>query len=209
MINSKAFWTGIIGVFLFIFTTIIGGFLQPNYNHTSQFISALYAVDAPNADVLRYYGYIPSGALFFLFSIFAIIETPKSFLRAVGFLGIGFGYGIGTIVCGFFTCDAGCNPKFINPTLSQMIHNLMGFVTYCIVPVSIFLIAMVSRKWQNGVVFSNISFILAFISFCSVGLLNANLHSPYKGLIQRIIEGSILVWIAICSYYLLKNKEMK
>ncbi len=209
MTTSKAFWTGIIAVSLFVFTTIIGGFLYPNYNHISQFISELYAVDAPNADTLRYYGYIPSGALFFLFAVFAIMETPKSFLRAVGFLGVGFGYGIGTIVCGIFTCDAGCNPEFINPTLSQMIHNLMGFVTYFIVPVSIFIIAIVSRKWKNGIAFSNLSFILALLSFIFVGLLNADLQSPYKGLIQRIIEGSILVWIVLCSFYLAKNKEIK
>jgi hypothetical protein len=209
MVKSKAFWTGIIGVLLFVLTTIIGGFLHPNYSHTSQFISELYAVDAPNADSLRYIGYIPSGIFFFLFSIFAIVETPKSIQRAVGFLGIGFGYGLGTVVCGFFTCDAGCNPEFINPSLSQLIHNLMGFVTYCIVPVSILLIAMASRKWKNSTSFSNISFVLAIISFCFVVLLNTNLHSPYKGLIQRVIEGSILIWIALCSFYFIKNKESK
>lgn len=153
MIKSKAFWTGIIAVFLFVFTTIVGGNLHPNYNHISQFISELYAVDAPNADALRYYGYIPSGVLFFLFSIFAILETPKSALRAIGFLGVGFGYGLGTVVCGFFTCDAGCNPDFINPSLSQMIHNLVGFLTYCIVPVSIFLLALDSRKWKTRLLF--------------------------------------------------------
>lgn len=209
MIKSKAFWTGIIGVFLFVLTTVIGGFLHPNYSHISQFISELYAVDAPNADSLRYIGYIPSGIFFFLFSIFAIVETPKSIQRAIGFLGIGFGYGLGTVICGFFTCDAGCNPEFINPTLSQLIHNLMGFITYCIVPVSILLIAMASRKWKNSTSFSNISFVLAVISFCFVVLLNVNLHSPYKGLIQRIIEGSILIWITVCSFYFIKNKEGK
>jgi len=129
MTRSKAFFTGITGVSLFALTTIMGEFLHPNYNPFSQFISELYAVDAPNADLLRFVGYIPSGILFFLFSIYAILETPKSTLRTLGFLGVGFGYGIGTIVCGFFTCDAGCNPEFINPSLSQAIHNLIGFVT--------------------------------------------------------------------------------
>ena len=209
MIKSKAFWTGSIAVFLFLLTTIIGGYFHPNYNHISQFISELYAVDAPNADALRYYGYIPSGILFFLFSIFAILETPKSALRAIGFLGLGLGYGLGTIICGFFTCDAGCNPEFVNPSLSQIIHNLVGFLTYCVVPVSLFLLAIDSRKWKNALTFSNISFILAIISFCFVGVLNVNLHSPYKGLIQRIIEGSILIWIVLCSFYLAKTKDIK
>jgi hypothetical protein len=209
MAKSNAQLMGNISVFLFVITTFVGGFLHPNYNHISQFISELYAIDAPNADMLRYFGYIPSGIFCFLFSFFAMLETPKSVLKSIGFLGVGFGYGIGTIICGFFTCDAGCNPEFINPSLSQMIHNLMGFVTYCIVPVSIFLIAISSRKWKNGISFSNYSFILALVSFCFVGILNANLQSPYKGLVQRIIEGSILIWIVLCGLYISKNKEIK
>lgn len=205
MLRSKAFWTGIPGVSLFIATTIIGGFLHPDYNHVSQFISELYATDAPNADKLRYIGYIPSGFLFMLFAFFAIKETPKSLTAASGFIGLGLGYGLGTVICGFFTCDAGCNPNFINPTLSQIIHNLIGFLTYLVVPISLFLIAIASRKWKNGVAFSNVGLVLSFISFCFVGVLNADLTSPYKGLIQRIIEASILLWIAICAFYISKN----
>ncbi|WP_313805150.1 DUF998 domain-containing protein [Flavobacterium sp.] len=207
MRKSKAFWTGIIGVLIFVATTLLGGFLDSDYNHISQFISELYAVDAPRADFLRFFGYIPSGILFMLFSVFAIMETSKSLLRTVGFLGIGIGYGLGTIICGFFNCDAGCNPHFINPSLSQIIHNFIGFITYSICPVAIFLLAFAARKWRKGMYLSNMSFILALISFCFVGLLNANLHSPYKGLIQRVIEGCILLWIVCCSYYLLNNKR--
>jgi len=208
MLKSKAFWTGTLGVSLFVLTTIIGGFLYPNYNHIAQFISELYAIDAPNADTLRYIGYIPSGILFALFSVFALLETPKSSLNTIGFISIGFGYGIGTLICGVFNCDAGCNPEFINPSLSQFIHNAMGFVTYCIVPIAIFLVGIASRKWKNGVSFANISFILAIISFFFVWLLNTNLSSPYKGLIQRIIEGSILVWITLCCLRISKNNTI-
>jgi uncharacterized protein DUF998 len=205
MPKSKAFWTGILGVTLFVITTIIGGFLHPNYNHISQFISELYAVDAPNADLLRYIGYIPSGILFMLFAFFAIRETPKSVFAAIGFIGLGLGYGLGTVICGLFTCDAGCNPEFINPTLSQIIHNLVGFLTYCVVPITLFMISLSLRKWKKGVIFSNIGLVLSFISFFFVGVLNADFSSPYKGLVQRIIEGSILLWIVIYAFYILKN----
>lgn len=205
MLRSKAFWTGILGVSLFVATTIIGGFLHPNYSHTSQFISELYAIGAPNADSLRYYGYIPSGIMFMLFAIFAIKETPKSVAATSGFIGLGLGYGFGTIICGFFTCDAGCNPEFLNPTLSQIIHNLIGFLTYLVVPVTLFIISFSVRNWKNGLAFSNWGIALAFISFCFVWILNADLTSPYKGLIQRIIEGSILFSIVIFALYISKN----
>jgi Protein of unknown function (DUF998) len=205
MKNKLAFWLGILSVITFVITTIIGGFLYPNYSHISQFISESYAVDAPKADLLRHFGYIPSGVLFLLFSFFGNKKTPKSTLKSIGFFGIGFGYGFGTIICSIFNCDSGCNPELIDPSLSQIIHNLMGLITYMIVPFSILLIAIASRKWKNGLYLSNISYLVFIISFLFVVILNANLGSQFKGLIQRVIEGSILFWIVCISYFIQKN----
>lgn len=207
MNQSKAAIAGFIGVGLFLLTTLIGGLLHPNYNHFSQFISELYAVQAPNSDALRFIGYIPSGLLFIIFATFAIIETPKSVLTKLGFMGVGFGYGIGTIICGIFICDIGCNPEFINPSLSQIIHNSMGFLTYLMVPFSILLIAITSSKWANASSFSKISYFLSLNSFVFVVILNSNLNSSFKGLFQRIIEISILLWILSCCKYLEKANK--
>ena len=202
------FWTGILSVFLFVFTTIIAGFFHPSYNHFSQFISELYAIDAPNADLIRFFGYLPSGILFVIFAALAQKTTPKSRLKSMGFLGIIVGYGFGTIICAIYNCDVGCNPKFINPSLSQIIHNLMGMITYLIVPFSILLIGIASRNWKNSLRFTLISYLIFGISFTFVVVLNLNLDSPYKGLIQRIIEGSILFWIAYSAFYF-SNKSFQ
>ena len=207
MTPSKTFLTGISGVLLFALTSIIAGITHPNYNPVAQFISELYAVDAPNANFIRYYLYIPSGILLLLFALFAIKKTPKSILATFGFLGIGFGYGLGTVICAVFNCDAGCNPDFISPSLSQIIHNFMGFLTYLTVPFSILLVAIASQKWKNATFFSNVSFLLAALSFGFFIVLNTDLQSPYKGLIQRVIEGSILLWIILCALYVSKNKQ--
>ncbi len=201
MQKKYVFWTGILSVLLFVNTTIVAGFFHPNYNHFSQFISELYAVDAPNADLIRFFGYLPSGILFIIFSLLAQKMTPKSRLKSIGFLGIVVGYGFGTIICAIYNCDTGCNPKFINPSLSQIIHNLMGMITYLIVPFSILLIAIASRNWKNSIQYTLISYIIFAISFTFVVILNLNLDSPYKGLIQRIIEGSILFWIVYGAFY--------
>jgi len=195
------FWAGILGALLFAFTTLIGGFFHPNYNHFSQFISELYAVDAPNADLIRFFGYLPIGVLFILFAVLAQKATPKSRLKSMGFLGIIVGYGFGTIICAIYNCDTGCNPKFINPSLSQIIHNLMGMITYLIVPFSILSIARASRNWKNSIQYTFISYIIFAISFTFMVVLNLNLDSQYKGLFQRIIEGSIIFWIAYGAFY--------
>ena len=41
--KNSAFGFGVLGVTLFVATTILAGFLNPNYNHSSQFISELVA----------------------------------------------------------------------------------------------------------------------------------------------------------------------
>lgn len=204
MIQSKAFITGVIGVFTFILTTIIAGLFYPNYSHTTQFISELYAVDAPNADSIRYCFYLPSGVALFLFGVFALQETPKSILGTFGFLGIGMAYGLGTVICAIFNCDAHCNPDFISPSISQIIHNFAGFLTYLIVPFSILFVAIAVRKWKNAASLSVLSFVIAAVCFVFFVFLNA---APFKGLIQRIIEGSILLWIISCAVYIHKNKR--
>ncbi|TRX16422.1 DUF998 domain-containing protein [Flavobacterium franklandianum] len=201
MQKNIIFWIGNLGVLLFVFTTVIAGFFNPSYNHFSCFISELYAVDAPNADLIRFYGYLPSGVFFILFALLAQKATPKSRLKSMGFLGMILGYGFGTIICAIYNCDTGCNPKFINPSLSQIIHNLMGMLTYLIVPFSILLIAIASRSWKNSFQYTLISYIIFGISFTFVVVLNLNLDSQYKGLIQRIIEGSILFWIVYGEFY--------
>lgn len=208
MQKKYVFWTGILSVMFFVTTTIVSGFFHPNYNHFSQFISELYAVDAPNADLIRFFGYLPSGILFIVFSLLAQKMTPKSRLNSIGFLGIIVGYGFGTIICAIYNCDTGCNPKFINPSLSQIIHNLMGMITYLIVPFSILLIAIASRNWKNSTQYTLISYIIFSISFTFVVVLNLNLDSLYKGLFQRIIEGSVLFWIAYGAFYF-SNKSFQ
>lgn len=201
MSKSYVFWTGILSVSLFILTTIIGGIFYPDYSHNRQFISELYAVDAPNANVIRFLGYFPSGILFIIFSLLARKKTPKSRLSSIGFLGIELGYGFGTIICVLFNCDAGCNPKLINPSLSQIIHNLMGIITYLVVPFSILLIAIASLKWKNSLKYTFGSGLVFLVSFIFVIILNLNLDSPYKGLLQRIIESCFLFWIAYGAYH--------
>lgn len=207
MERKMLFWSGIVGVCLFVLTTIVSGYCYPNYQHGSQFISELYAVDAPNANLIRYGGYLPSGLLFLLFSIFGMREKPQSKTKTLGFLGVGFGYGFGTVICSIFNCDAGCNSEFIDPSLSQIIHNLMGLMTYLIVPFSTFIITLDFRKNQQSHPFVKYGILLSVLGFIFVILLNLNLDSPYKGFIQRIIEGAILTWIVLYAVYNSPNKK--
>ena len=205
--NDKfIFWTGILGVTFFAVASFLGGFLFENYNPITQLISEAMAVDTPYGKALRFFGYIPSGILIALFSFACIKKFSNSKLTKIGFLGIRIFYGIATIVVGLFPCDKGCNNEFINPSISQIIHILTGLLTYVFVPISIILIGVGLGKLEKYDKLSKIAFSCGLISFVFVGLFLSNAAPNYAGLLQRIIEGTFIIWIISCSIFIKRSK---
>lgn len=205
--NGKTiFVTGILGVTLFFIASILGGFQFDNYNPLSQYISETYAIDTPYGKVLRYFGYIPSGILFTIFAFFGLKKFPKSNLIKLGFSGIGVFYGIATVIVGIFPCDKGCNKELINPSISQLIHNLGGLLTYIFVPLSILAIGIGLRQLKTHFGFSIISMICGLNCLVFIGILLPDPLTQYAGLYQRIIEGTFIIWIISCSF-LIKNSH--
>ncbi len=206
--NNKSFLFGILGVLFFILGTILAGFQFENYSHISQLISESYAIGTHYGISLRFFIFLPSGFFIALFAFLSINVLPKSTLTKIGLLGIGIFYGIATIIVSIFPCDAGCNKELIDPSLSQIIHNLTGFLTYTIVPICLILVGISARKWTNGKQVFYVGIVCGIISFIFVSILFADLKSEFVGLYQRIIEASILLWIFTCSFYVkgLKKK---
>ena len=54
MNNKTTFLIGIIGVSLFVVSSVLGGFLIENYNMASQLISESYAIDTEYGIILEY-----------------------------------------------------------------------------------------------------------------------------------------------------------
>lgn len=209
MSNKFTFFIGIIGASLFVISSIIGGFLIENYNLTSQLISETYAIDTEYGIVLRSLGYIPSGILLTLFSFIAFKKLPQSRLTRIGFYGLGMFYGIATIIVGFFPCDSGCNKEFIDPSISQVIHNLTGVLTYLFVPMSIILIGIGLKKSPiyNKLSVQGIAY--GTISILFICLLLSDPNSEYIGLYQRIVESVFIIWIITCAIAIKKQTVNK
>ena len=203
MNSTKASLFGFSGVVLFITATILGGLQLPGYSHVSQLISESYAIGTPYGVSLRYFGFIPSGLFITAFAFLTIKALPESKLTKASFLGIGIFYGIGTILVSLFPCDKGCDKELVNPSISQLIHNLTGMLTYLIVPVSLIILGIAAWKWNKGKYVSYFGIICGLTAVIFVAVLSSDLQSKFAGLYQRIIEGSILLYIFICSVYLM------
>lgn len=204
MNGIKASRFGLSGVLFFVLSTILGGLLFPGYSHKTQLISESYAIGTAYGLHLRYIGFLPSGIFFAAFAFFATRAIPASKLGKWGFYSLGIFYGIATIIVSFFPCDTGCNPELIDPSISQLIHNLTGLLTYLIVPLSLVLIGIAAQKWPGGKLVSYAGILCGLIALFFVGTLSSDMETDYAGLYQRIIEGSILLWITLCSFYLRK-----
>lgn len=204
MKRTIIFISGVLGAALFIATSILGGVQIDGYSFISQYISESYATGIPNSDYLRYM-YMASGALLALFGFMMSTEFPKSKGIKIGFIVFGIFYGLGTISTGFFPCDLGCNPDPELATLSQFIHNTSGFLVYTIVPFCLIGIGLAAKKVMLESNFPIISIVCGVLAFVFVIFLFSDPTGPIKGLVQRVIEGSILCWVLYTSFYIQKN----
>lgn len=200
--NTTIFWFGILGVLFFVIATIIGAFTIEDYDSISQLISETYANGTPYGNQLRYLGFIPSGIFIALFSFLALKILPPAKLTSFALINIGIFYGLGTIVSSLFPCDIGCHSDLDDISISQVIHNIIGALTYLVVPICIIFIAVSARKWSKPNKLSNILLLLGFISLIFVGMLMVNLNGNLIGLYQRIVEFSILLAILVIAFYI-------
>lgn len=193
-----ASFCGLAGAGLFMATALVGGWLLPGYNAYRQFISESYALGTPYGPVLRFAGYLPAGLLMAAFAGLAARALPKSAAAGLGFAGLGIFYGLGTVAVSFFPCSAGCGKAGGPPELTQIIHNLLGMLTYLTVPASLLLLGLAARRWPQGAFISVAGFACGAGAFLFAG----GIASPAAGLFQRLSEGCILGYIILCSVYL-------
>jgi hypothetical protein len=204
MMKNVIFYSGVLGVLFFVVATVLGGLQFENYSHVQQFISESYATGTPYGPQLRYGLYIPSGILMALFAFLAPSVLQQSRVVKWSCYGIGVFYGLATVVVSLFPCDAGCNGGPETMSMSQLIHNATGALTYLFVPICIGAIGISSVKWSKSQSFYKVSLFCAMTAFCLMLVLAQNPLGTYVGLQQRIIEGSILFWIGYTAFYIKK-----
>lgn len=200
MKKQIVFWSGVLGAFLFILASILGGLQIEGYSFISQFISESYASGVPNSDYLRTL-FVASGILLAVFGFTSASTIKDSKGLKFGFFLFAIIYGLGTVSTGFFPCDFGC-PAEGDISLSQFIHNTSGFFVYALVPFCLIGIGITSKKHNDTSRLSKVSLICGVLSLVFVILLFGNPTGPYIGLIQRIIEGSILYWVVLTAFYI-------
>lgn len=201
--RNLAGYLGLLGATLFIAGVILAGALLPGYDHVSDLISESYAQGTPYGTVLRYGLFLPSGICLALFGLMASRVLPTGRLALIM---LGLAYGAGTAVVALFPCDAGCDP--VDPSTSQVIHMGTGALTYLISPVALLAISRAARSWKEGAFLSKAALACGLVAGAGVVFLFGAPEAECIGLVQRCIEGAILLWIILCSRQLLRSRSL-
>lgn len=192
---------GIGGAVFYVIVVAGTGYLTPGYNPLTQWISELGAVGAPYATLFNVLGPGIFGILSVVFALGlwkALKGGPLAFAAAFlvaisGFAGM---------LEGVFPCDPGCIPV----TTAGSLHLTIGIVPLLGMLGAMEICAFIVRKnpaWPWFFPFSQAMVILTVIfaiAFSSGATLD--------GLYQRIMIGSILVWVVVISGWMWKLQEV-
>jgi hypothetical membrane protein len=190
---------GITGPILFTIVLIILSFLQPEYNHITQYLSEFGAVNAPNAVIMNTLGFPLLGVLIIAFAFALDQGVNYGNDSKVGPILVVIS-GISFVLCGIFICDPGC----VAITTIGVIHGYMCFIAQFALIIAVLPTSQRLKndnRWGSYLPYSLITFILGF-SFAAVYKLNV--FENLIGLLQRVSFGIPLFWVEIMSIKLLR-----
>jgi hypothetical membrane protein len=192
---------GIGGSLLYAVVVAVTGYLTPGYDPLTQWISELGATGAPYANLFNVLGPGIFGLLSIVFAagIWRALKGGPLAFAAAFLVAIS---GFAGILEGVFPCDPGCVPM----TMGGSLHLTIGIVPLLGMLGAMEIFAFIVRKnpaWPWFFAFSQAMVILTFI-FAIAFFSGAALD----GLYQRIMIGSILVWVVVISAWMWKIQEV-
>lgn len=193
-------WTSLSSLVVMVLVVLVAGAFTEDYSHVSQFISELGARGAPHEWSVRFAGFLPAGVLLLSFCVFAYKALPRSHGTSLGSLGLAL-FAAGYLVAAAFPCDLGCRPS--EPSASQLIHNAGGMLGYLLAPLFLFTFAREARAWPGAGGLVIAGYVAAALALLSLVTLSPG--SPTVGLSQRVLEASVLIWVALCGRYLARR----
>ena len=141
--------SGIIAPILFSIQLTIIGFYHPNYNHITQYMSELGAINAPYTSIVNT-GFSIGGILILLFSygLYKELNDKKTMGKLIGSALVGIS-GLSFFLIGFFPCDPNC----VNVSTIGIIHSYLSDVAQTpLIFAPLFLLPTFKKdkKWQTN-----------------------------------------------------------
>jgi hypothetical protein len=169
--------------------------LQHEYSHYSQFVSELGERGSSTESIVRYAGFIVTGAMHVAYSIFlyATFRTQRLAVFAATLIGLN---GLAHACAGVFSCDPGCSPA--DPSPSQTLHCVFATIGYFSFVGAAVIWGVVFRRYQSLrdlSVFSIVAGIAGLVFFVLMAY-SIDLRAG-TGMYQRLSSGVLLLWLLL------------
>jgi len=164
---------------------------RPGYSHLRDTISELGEHGAPDAARVAWGAFAPAGLAVWAFvaALAQALPPDDAVLRGLAlFAGLGAGY----VGAALFPCDRGAP---FGGSLRNHLHNLAGAIGYLGGAAGL---ATLGEAFEGHAVFGRIAEITRALGMSVLfGLLPLSFPSPFRGLVQRLMESALFGWIAL------------
>ncbi len=190
---------GIVGPILFTVVVIVLGLVRIGYSHVTQLMSELGEAGAPNAILFGAVGLVPFGVsiVAFAFGVHRGISGGKGSKIGPALIVVA---GVCLVAGAIFPCDPGCVPVSFAGNMHRVVA-VIGFSAMIFAPLAISQRMKDDELWHDYRSYSVATGILTavFLILFLSGILEA-----WKGAIQRILLGTLLLWVEIMAIRLLR-----
>lgn len=197
-----AFGLLVAGFLIQLITIVWGGAVYPGYSHASQYISELGATGAVTGHAVSWWGFVPSGLLVGAGCLIGAWIGRSSLPAIAAWLGLAW-YGVALAAAGVYPCEFECGRA--DASFNALMHDLFGGTGYLTGILALPLAALVARhEGRKGLaIFAVVCAVLAAAGFAGVIA-----EAQPAGVIQRVLEGSVDLFILVFSWTLIHKRAV-
>jgi len=193
-----AFLLLVLGNAIQVAAIAIGGAVYPGYDHVHQYISELGATGAVTGPAVSWLGFVPAGLVITVGCLIAAWVSRRNGLAIAVWLLLGW-YGLTLALAGVYPCAFECARDEV--TFNALMHDLFGGTGYMTAIIGVALGGFVAGgQGRRGVV--ALSVICTIVTFVAFGGVVA--EAEPRGLIQRSLEGAIIVFTLVLGWGLMR-----
>ena len=190
------------GFLIQLVTILWGGAVYPGYDHARQYISELGATGSVTGPAVSWWGFVPSGLLIGAGCLMAAWLMRRSVLAAGSWVLLAW-YGLTLAAAGVYPCAFEC--RRADASFNALMHDLYGGTGYLTGIIGLALAALAARR-EGRLRVAILGMICAGVAV--VGFAGVIAEAEPGGLIQRMLEGSVALYILTLGWTLMRSRAV-
>jgi|Deesub1362A_J573_1020465.scaffolds.fasta_scaffold01030_10 hypothetical membrane protein len=185
---------GILAPFWFAGAALLAASLTPGYSPVAQVVSELGAPGMPYAGLINYGGFITTGLMVLLYSLWVRRALGPGLLARISCSLISLN-GLGLLGSGLLPCDPGCPLEAASPTMIG--HAVSGILTFSLSAITPLPISLLLWRRGQRSLFLAWSLLTAMALVALLALMFSPLIEGLRGLHQATFLAVFFHWLIL------------